>query len=198
MVALALSTASGGFIFGAMTFVVPRYFEISMTNVSTSVAVTGLLAAIVYAVASFSQIAVGWLIDRFSPKITLLSIAAGQAVFIFFAATYTDMALFAAMLLAMCFVFGQIPITDTILSRYVPDEWRAKVLSIKFLLNLSIGASVLPVCSLLLQNGLTMSHLFTLMSAMALRVMLAAFNLPHQTRSDRIDLVTGDSTVLRK
>ena len=39
LAALALSTASGGFIFGAMTFIVPRYFEISMVDLSTSVAV---------------------------------------------------------------------------------------------------------------------------------------------------------------
>jgi MFS family permease len=196
LAALALSTASGGFIFGAMTFVVPRYFEISMTNVSTSVAVTGLLAAIVYAIASFSQIGVGWLIDRFSPKTILLYISAGQVVFIFLAATYTDLALFAVMLMAMCFVFGQIPITDTILSRYVPDDWRGKVLSIKFLLNLSIGASVLPICSLLLQTGFTMAHLFTLMSIVAILVMLAAFILPHQTSSERVDIIAGKSPAL--
>ena len=198
LAALALSTASGGFIFGAMTFVVPRYFEISMANVSTSVAITGLLAAIVYAVASFSQIAVGWLIDRFSPKTIMLYIATGQAAFIFLAASHKDLALFAAMLLAMCFVFGQIPITDTILSRYVPDDWRARVLSIKFLLNLSIGASVLPICGLLLQTGLTMAHLFGLMSAVAILVMLAALILPHQTPSDRVDISTEKSVPLGK
>jgi len=198
LAALALSTASGGFIFGAMTFVVPRYFEISMTNLSTSVAVTGLLAAIVYAVASFSQIGVGWLIDRFPPKTILFSIACGQVVFIFLAATYTDLALFAAMLVAMCFVFGQIPITDTILSRYVPDDWRAKVLSIKFLLNLSIGASVLPICGILMQTGFTMAHLFSLMSAVAILVMLAAIILPHQTSSDRVDIAASKSPALPK
>ena len=72
LIALTLSTASGGFIFGAMTFIVPRYFEISMTNLSTSIAVTGLLASVVYAIASFSQIAIGWIIDRYSPKMYLL------------------------------------------------------------------------------------------------------------------------------
>ena len=63
-----------------MTFVVPRYFEISMTSLSTSVAVTGLLAALVYATASFSQIAVGWLIDRYSPKNVLFTMAVGQVI----------------------------------------------------------------------------------------------------------------------
>ena len=198
LAALALSTASGGFIFGAMTFIVPRYFEISMTNLSTSVAMTGLLAAIVFAVASFSQIGVGWLIDRFSPKTILFYVACGQVVFIFLAATYTDLALFAAMLFAMCFVFGQIPTTDTILSRYVPDNWRTKVLSIKFLLNLSIGASVLPICGILMQAGFTMAHLFSLMSAVATLVMLAAIILPYQTASERVDIAASKSPVLPK
>ena len=86
-----------------------------MTALSTSVAITGLLAALVYATASFTQIGVGWLIDRFAPKWVLFSIGLGQIVFIFLAARFTDLALFFAMLVAMSFVFGQIPITDTIL-----------------------------------------------------------------------------------
>ena len=187
LAALALSTASGGFIFGAVTFVVPRYFEISMTNISTSVAITGLLASVVYAIASFSQIVIGWLIDRYSPKNVLLSMALGQVIFIYLAAQYTDLALFVAMLLAMCFVFGQIPITDTILSRYVPDAWRGRVPSVKFLLNLSIGASVLPVCGFILQAGYDMASLFSLMSVIAVFVAIAAFILPQQKNEQRLD-----------
>ena len=114
------------------------------------------------------------------------------------AATYTDLALFAAMLVAMCFVFGQIPITDTIMSRYVPDDWRARVLSIKFLLNLSIGASVLPICGVLMQAGFTMAHLFGLMSAIAVLVMFAAIILPRQTSSDRVDIAAKKSPALPK
>src|SRR6056300_499048 len=187
LAALALSTASGGFIFGAMTFVVPRYFEISMTNLSTSVAITGLLASVVYAVASFSQIAVGWLIDRYSAKNVLFVMAVGQVLFIYLAAQFNDLALFVAMLLAMSFVFGQIPITDAILSRYVPDAWRGRVFSVKFLLNLSIGASVLPVCGLILQAGFTMTTLFSLMSVVAILIVLAAIILPQQQSDQRLD-----------
>ena len=192
LAALALSTASGGFIFGAMTFVVPRYFEVSMTNLSTSVAVTGLLASLVYAVASFSQIAIGWLIDRYSPKNVLLTMAVGQVVFIYLAAQYNDLALFVAMLLAMSFVFGQIPITDTILARYVPDAWRARVLSVKFMLNLSIGASVLPICGLILKTGYTMATLFTLMSAIAILIVVAAIVLPQQKSDQRLDHASAE------
>ncbi|MEK9760932.1 MAG: MFS transporter [Candidatus Puniceispirillum sp.] len=187
LAAMALTTVAGGFIFGAMTFVVPRYFEISMTNLSTSVAVTGLLASVVYAVASFSQMAVGWLIDRHSPKLVLLAMALGQVLFIYLASQFSDLALFFAMLLAMSFVFGQIPITDTILSRYVPDVWRGRVMSVKFMLNLTVGASVLPVCGVILQAGYAMTSLFAMMSAIAVLVALAALVLPQQDDAHRLD-----------
>ena len=184
---MLLSTASGGFIFGAMTFVVPRYFEISLPNVSTSVAITGLLASIVYAAASFSQIGVGWLIDRVAPKWVLFSIGVGQVIFVALAARFTDYALFFAMLVAMCFVFGQIPITDTILSRYVHDNWRARVLSVKFMVNLTIGATVLPICGAILQSGYEMAALFSVMSILAVFVVIAGALLPVQADAQRLD-----------
>ena len=189
---MLLSTASGGFIFGAMTFVVPRYFEISLPNVSTSVAITGLLASIVYAAASFSQIGVGWLIDRIAPKWVLFSIGIGQVIFVALAARFTDYALFLAMLVAMCFVFGQIPITDTILSRYVPDNWRARVLSVKFMVNLTIGATVLPICGAILQSGYEMAALFTVMSILAVFVVIAGALLPIQADAQRLDRVPAE------
>ena len=176
--AMLMSTTSGGFIFGAMTFVVPRYFEISLPAISTSVAVTGLLASIVYAAASFMQIGVGWLIDRLPPKWVLFSVGVGQVIFVALAASFTDYALFFAMLVAMCFVFGQIPITDAVMARYVPDNWRGRVLSIKFLLNLCIGATVLPLSSYMLQSGFQMSDLFFVMSMIAFLIFVSGFILP--------------------
>ena len=100
-----------------------------MQNLTTSVAITGLLASIVYAIASFAQIGVGCLIDRISAKLVLLYIAVGQVVFVFLAASFSDLALLFFMVIAMSFVFGQIPITDAVMSRYVPD-WRGRILSI--------------------------------------------------------------------
>ena len=188
LAAVFLSTASGGFVFSAMTFVVPRYFEISMLSLSSSVAITGLLASLVFACASFTQIAVGWIIDRFEPKWVLFCIGIGQIFFIFLTSQFTDLALFFAMLIAMSFVFGQIPITDTILSRYIPDEWRAKALSLKFMLNLVVGAAVLPICGALLQSGMVMSSLFIILSFIATLVVASGIILPVQITSQRQDL----------
>ena len=188
---IALSTLSAGFIFGAMTFLVPRYFETYLSNISTSVAVTGLLAGLVYAIASFAQIAVDKMIDKFSPKLILLIISAGQILFIYFSSIFENWSLFFITLFAMAFVFGQVPINDIILSRYIPDEKRAKILSIKYVLNLSAGASVLPICSLMMQNGFEMRQIFSMMSFMAVLILLAALLLPKQLEEERLDLNTS-------
>ena len=187
LASISISTLAGGFIFGAMTFIIPRYFEIYLVDISTSVAVTGALAAAVYACASFSQIVVGRLIDIYSPKLILLYTSVGQIIFIFFASVLHNWYLFFTCLVAICFVFGQIPINDAILSRYIPDEKRGKILSIKFLLNLCVGAAVLPISSLLMQNGYEFNTIFILMGGMAVFILLAALILPKQTELDRLD-----------
>ena len=180
--ALALSTASGGFLFGAMSFLLPRYFEINMLSLSTNVAITGILAGVVFACASFAQMAVGWLIDRISPRLVLFWIALGQVIFIYLASQFENLSLFFLSIAAMCFVFGQIPITDTILVRYVPDNWRSRVLSAKFLLNLCIGASVLPITSQLLNIGYDLKSVFIFASIIALGVVFSSILLPKQTK----------------
>ena len=187
LASISISTLAGGFIFGAMTFIIPRYFEIYLVDISTSVAVTGALAAAVYTCASFSQIVVGRLIDIYSPKLILLYTSVGQILFIFFASVLHNWYLFFTCLVAICFVFGQIPINDAILSRYIPDEKRGKILSIKFLLNLCVGAAVLPISSLLMQNGYEFNTIFILMGGMAVFILLAALILPKQTEIDRLD-----------
>ena len=180
--ALALSTASGGFLFGAMSFLLPRYFEINMLSLSTNVAITGILAGVVFACASFAQMAVGWLVDRISPRLVLFWIALGQVIFIYLASQFENLSLFFLSIVAMCFVFGQIPITDTILVRYVPDNWRSRVLSAKFLLNLCIGASVLPITSQLLKIGYDLKSVFIFASIIALGVVFSSILLPKQTK----------------
>ena len=177
LLALALTTTSGGFIFGAMTFIIPRYFELQLTGITSSVAVTGLIASMVYAIAGFTQIGAGLLIDRFPAKPILFVIGVGQVIFIFLASTVSDLQLFFVTLVATSFVFGQIPIIDTIITRYVPDSHRGRVLSIKYLLNLSVGAMAIPAIASLHTWGDGFSTLFKFLGVIAIIMTVAAFSL---------------------
>lgn len=196
--ALALVTAGGGFVFGAMTFLIPRMFEVGLPVMAVDiarlvnpagagdgvpdfaalVAVTGALAAIVYTVAAFAQLIVGRLVDSHAVKPILFAVAAGQAMLIGIMSTQIDYLLFASSLLAMAFVFGQIPITDAVLSRYVPDQWRAKTLSIKFLLNLGIGALSLWTAREILAAGQGFETVMVVLAVAACLIVLGALLLP--------------------
>ena len=178
LLSLTMTTLAGGFIFGSLTFLIPRIFEVNLSGISVDIAITGLLAGIVYAIASLSQVGVGSLIDRYSPKIILGFVGIGQFFLIYLSSLYIDYALFFVMLMAMFFVFGQVPITDAILVRYVDDQWRARILSVKFLINLCAGASVLPLVSLFLGYGYTFSDLLTILSCLAIFVVISAYMLP--------------------
>ena len=178
LLSLTMTTLAGGFIFGSLTFLIPRIFDVNLSVISVDIAITGLLAGIVYAIASLSQVGVGYLIDRYSPKIILGFVGIGQFLLIYLSSLYIDYALFFVMLMAMFFVFGQVPITDAILVRYVDDQWRARILSVKFLINLCAGASVLPLVSLFLGYGYTFSDLLTILSCLAIFVVISAYMLP--------------------
>ena len=180
LVSLALVTAAGGFVFGAMTFLIPRLFEVRMQGITADIAVTGTLASIIYAVAAFAQLVVGRAIDKRSIKNVLIFIAVGQPLLLFLMAMQKDYALFAVSLLAMGFVFGQIPITDAVLSQYVPDQWRAKVLSIKFLINLVIGALALMTARYLLSTGAGFEAVMRVISIAACFIVGAAILLPNR------------------
>ena len=186
LLALALVTAAGGFVFGSLIFLIPRMFEVSMLGVSIDVAVTGALAAVVYAVAAWSQLIVGRIIDKYRIKPVLLFIAAGQPLMIGFMSLQIDYGLLAASLLALAFVFGQIPITDAVLTRYVPDEWRAKVLSIKFMLNLVIGALALLVAREILTAGGGFDTLMMVLAFASVLVFLAALLLPDKDGKEAV------------
>ena len=186
LLALALVTAAGGFVFGAMTFIIPRMFEVSMAGISIDVAVTGGLAAIVYAVAAWAQLGVGRLIDKRPIKPVLLCVALGQPVLIGVMSTQSDYGLLIASLLAMAFVFGQIPITDAVLSRYVPDVWRAKVLSLKFMLNLVIGAMALITARSILAAGGGFGNLMVVLAIAAALVFLSALLLPSRVGAEAV------------
>ncbi len=181
LLCLSIVTLSGGFIFGSLTFLIPRLFEVNMLQISNDVAITGLLAGFVYAIASFSQIGTGWLVDKIPPKFVLSAMGLGQLVFIYIASYSYDYSLLFIMLAAMIFVFGQVPITDVILVKYVQDNWRGRVLSIKFMVNLCAGACVLPVTSYLLKNGYNFSFILEALAFISIAVIVSGLLLPNKS-----------------
>jgi MFS family permease len=113
---------------------------------TTDPAVLGMLLALVYAVASVAQIAVGSMIDRAALKRLYLGIVALQIPVLLLAAHAQGWWLYVMQILFMLTIFGAIPFTDAMIVRYVDDRMRSRVAGMR--LTVSIGASSVAVWAL--------------------------------------------------
>jgi MFS family permease len=102
-------------------------------------AMLGVMLAGVYVIASFAQVAVGLMIDRYPLKYLYAGIVALQVPAFVAAANASGWALFALQILFMIVVFGAIPFTDAMIVRYVDDRVRSRVSGIR--LTVSFGVS---------------------------------------------------------
>ena len=106
-------------------------------------AVLGAMLALVYTIASLSQIVVGRLIDSMPFKSLQLWMSVAQVPLLILAAHTQDWWLFASLLGVMVFVFGSIPFTDAMIVRYVDDRLRSRVAGMR--LTVAFGISSLAV-----------------------------------------------------
>jgi len=103
----------------------------------------GVLLAIVYTIASFAQLVVGKLIDRYPLKWVYLPIVAMQVPLFLLAAGAGGWALYLVVVAFMIFVFGAIPFVDAMIVQYVDDRMRSRVAGMR--LAVSFGVSSLAV-----------------------------------------------------
>jgi len=176
---IAMITFSGGIIFAATTVSFPKLFEERLSAGGGIIGFTAL-ASMVYAGASFAQIIAGRLVDRVSAKWLLLGMVAGQAVMLPLVTVLDGPLMFAASLFGMAFVFGQIPVIDTLITRYVPDSHRGRVFSLRYLLNLGIGSATVPMIAVLHHTGGGFQTLFPILGAAALIAGFCIFALPRR------------------
>lgn len=174
-----VATAFGGFIFNATTISLPKVFDDKqVASLAVSGTEAGSLIALVYAVAAFTQIAVGHLIDRYSTKLVFLLLVIGDVVIFLAAANATGSMMLAVSLAMMMLVFGQIPITDTLVARHTPEHWRGRVYAIKYVLSFAIAATAVPAISGLHAYGAGFSTLFLICAGCAAVIVVAVAFLP--------------------
>ncbi|HEU4440129.1 MAG TPA: MFS transporter [Methylomirabilota bacterium] len=140
---MTLAAVSGSMIFNFTTNGNNQLLTERLRGVVDDPARLGVLLAVVYTVASFAQIVVGKLIDRYPLKFVYLPIAAAQVPLFLLAARAEGWALYALMLAFMVFVFGAIPFIDAMIVQYVDDRMRSRVAGMR--LAVSFGVSALAV-----------------------------------------------------
>lgn len=178
------STAVGGLVFQSTTFALPKIFAERLSELAGTATVLGWYAFVVFTVAAFAQVVVGYLIDRHSIR-TVFAFVAGLQIVTFTA--MQDLTGMAAVLVATGFmlaVFGQIPINDVLVGRITDGEWRSRVYALRYIVTFSVMASAVPLIAWVHANwGFT--ALFKVMATASACTLIAVLMLPSAATAAR-------------
>ena len=172
-----VSTAIGGLIFQSTTFSLPKVFDERLGDLAGSATLIGWYAFLVFAVAAFAQLVVGYLVDRHSVRTVFAVVAGLQAVLL--AAMYRLDGL-AALIVAVGFmlvVFGQIPINDVLIGRITRSQWRSRAYSLRYIVTFSVTATAVPLIAWI-HAGWGFATLFLVLAAAAAAIFSTVLMLP--------------------
>ena len=153
-----------------------RLHELTQTNFGI-----GVLVAAVYTMAAFAQVVMGALIDRTELRRLLIGVALTQIPLLWLAANLQGWAMLGAALLMMLAVFGQIPLNDAIVGKYCADEYRARVLGVRYVVSLGVAAVAVPMIAALHRTEGGFSNVFFVLSTLAAAMLVATLFFPSRT-----------------
>jgi MFS family permease len=171
------TTAVGGLIFQSTTFALPKVFEERLGALADTATLIGWYTFLVFSVAAFAQLVVGYLVDKFPVRTVFASVAIMQAVFFLLMIQLSGVAALIIAIGFMLFVFGQIPINDVLVGRMVRSEWRSRAYGIRYVVTFSVMASAVPFIAWV-HGTWGFSALFGVLAVAASFIFIAALMLP--------------------
>jgi MFS family permease len=181
---LLIATACGGIIFNSTTVSMPKVFDERLRALTQTNLGIGALVALVYTIAAFAQVLMGTLIDRTELKRLMIGIALVQIPLLFLAANLDGWPMLAAALLMMLAVFGQIPLNDAIVGRYIANEYRARVLAVRYVVSLGVAAVGVPLVAGLHATGGGFRYVFYVLAALAGGMLATSLFFPSRSELD--------------
>ena len=171
------TTAVGGLIFQSTTFALPKVFDERLTDLAATATMVGRYVFLVFSLAAFAQLVVGYLVDNYSVRVVFACVAILQAAFF---AIMVQLSGIAALIVAIAFmlvVFGQIPINDILVGRMARSEWRSRAYALRYIVTFSVMASAVPLIAWI-HGAWGFSTLFGLLAVAALLIFVAVLLLP--------------------
>jgi MFS family permease len=184
-VILLIATACGGIIFNSTTVAMPKVFDERLRALTQTNLGVGALVAFVYSVAAFAQVLMGTLIDRFDMRRLMMGVGLVQIPLLALAATLDGWPMLIVALCMMMAIFGQIPLNDAIVGRYVADEYRARVLSVRYVVSLGVAAVAVPLIAVLHRTQGGFRNVFLVLAALAAAILVASVFFPSRDRIRR-------------
>ncbi len=181
-VILLIATACGGVIFNSTTVAMPKVFDERLSALTNTNLGIGALVALVYSIAAFAQVLMGTLIDKFEMKHLMIAVGLVQIPLLALAANLDGWPMLIVALCMMMAIFGQIPLNDAIVGKYVADEYRARVLAVRYVVSLGVAAVAVPLIAVLHRTEGGFRNVFLVLAALAGAVLISAVFFPSRER----------------
>jgi MFS family permease len=179
---ILFTTALGGLVFQSTTFSLPKVLDERLTDLASTATMVGWYAFLVFSVAAFAQLAVGYLVDNYSVRTVFASVAMLQAIFFFIMIGLTGVTALLVALAFMLVVFGQIPINDVLVGRIARSEWRSRAYALRYIVTFSVSASAIPMIAWI-HGSWGFDTLFGVLAIAALVIFVATLCLPKANKS---------------
>ena len=140
---MTIASSSGSMLFNFSTNSNYELLTSKFSEISQDPAMIGFFLAVVYVLASFTQLLIGHLLDRVALKTLFRSVIIVQFFALILANMTNGWMFYAAQLLFMAAIFGAIPFSDAMIVRFVDDTMRSRVSGMR--LAVSLGVSSLAV-----------------------------------------------------
>ncbi len=181
-VILLVATACGGVIFNSTTVAMPKIFDERLRMLAQTNFGVGALVAFVYTIAAFAQVLMGKLMSRYDMKHLMIGVGLVQIPLLFAAASLDGWPMLIVALGMMMAIFGQIPLNDGIVGKYVADEYRARVLSVRYVVSLGVASIAVPMIAILHRTEGGFRNVFLVLAALATAVLVSALFFPSRDK----------------
>jgi MFS family permease len=148
----ALALVAGGMTFNITTIALPKVID-ERLGLSLPLAQIGSLATLVLVFGALTQLAIGWLVDRYTLPAIFVSISVLQPLGLGIAAATTGVPLLAGLVLAAAAIYGQVVVNDAMVARYVPISYRVKAFSVRYFLSFTTSGFAVPLIAVLYGQG---------------------------------------------
>ncbi len=173
----------GGLLFNALTVALPKLIDDALAHGGATDDGEGLLSAsavasLIFALAAFSQLVTGRLLDRVAVRPLAGWLINGQVAALVLLALTGGWVQVAAALLLTTLIFAEIPVGDTLVKRVTSPAIRARAYGVVYAVYFSASIATVPLIAWLYREGQGFGALLWLLAGAALLLATAAWCLP--------------------
>lgn len=144
LVMFVAALIAGAFTFNIVTIAMPKVIDEKL-GYPLPLALTGSITTVIFICGALTQITIGRLIDRFELPTLFIALSVLQPLGLVLAATTTGLPMALGLTVATAAIYGQVVINDAMIGRYVSDELRNRVYSLRFFVAFSLGGFAVPM-----------------------------------------------------